>query len=160
SMVATFRDDGGPEQLSDYSASIDWGDKTTATTGFITLSGSTFTVTGAHTYATGGIFTISVTISHETASPVTVSDTASITPIISGPTITSLTPDSVQEGSGSFTLTVSGSNFVSGATVQWTENGATTPLTPFSVSSSQLLVVVPSSLLSVGQAGTVSVTVV
>jgi hypothetical protein len=38
------------------------------------------------------------------------------------PTISSLSPNSVQENSSSFTLTVTGSGFVNGAMVQWTEN--------------------------------------
>jgi hypothetical protein len=50
--VAKFTDPGGAEALSDYSASIDWGDGTTST-GTITVSGGVYTVTGDHTYATG-----------------------------------------------------------------------------------------------------------
>jgi hypothetical protein len=77
--VATFTDAGGPEQLSDYSATINWGDNSTST-GTISSPdmNGVFTVSGSHTYATGGPFTISVTISHETAAPVTVTSTANI----------------------------------------------------------------------------------
>jgi hypothetical protein len=80
--VATFTDPGGPEPVSDYAATIAWGDSTTST-GTITLSGSVFTVQGSHTYAEQGSDTISVTVHHESApdsnmvtSTATVSDPA------------------------------------------------------------------------------------
>jgi len=76
--VATFTDPGGPEVLGDYSASINWGDNTAATPGTITLNGTTFTVSGSHTYAEEGNFTITVTINHDTSTPQTVTDTASV----------------------------------------------------------------------------------
>src|SRR5262249_20360588 len=67
---------------------------------------------------------------------------------------------SMQEGSNDFTLTVNGAGFVSNATVQWTQNGTITTLTPFFVTNNQIQVVVPSSLVTVGHAGTALVNVV
>src|SRR3984957_8432307 len=57
-VVATFTDTytGHPDG-SDFTTNIDWGDGTT-TTGTLTGSGGSFTVTGSHTYATAGQFTI------------------------------------------------------------------------------------------------------
>src|ERR1700722_15671393 len=57
-VVATFTDTytGHPDG-SDFTTSIDWGDGTT-TTGTLTGSGGSFTVTGSHTYATAGNYTI------------------------------------------------------------------------------------------------------
>ena len=49
--VATFTDPGRVEQVSDYVATIDWGDGTSVTAGSITLSEATLIVSGAHTYA-------------------------------------------------------------------------------------------------------------
>jgi hypothetical protein len=71
-----------------------------------------------------------------------------------GPTISSLSPTCVAAGSGSFTLTVTGTNFVSGSVVKF---GSTSLTTTF-VSSTQLTAVVPAALVTTG--GTVSVTVV
>jgi hypothetical protein len=51
--VATFTDPGGAEALTDYSASIDWGDGTAPSPGTITFAGGVYTVQGSHTYATG-----------------------------------------------------------------------------------------------------------
>jgi hypothetical protein len=57
-VVATFSDlyTGHPDG-SDFTVSIDWGDGTT-TAGTLTGAGGSFTVTGSHTYATAGQFTI------------------------------------------------------------------------------------------------------
>src|SRR5439155_1023412 len=55
--VATFTDPGGPEALTDYAASIDWGDGSSSA-GTITVSGGVFTVKGSHTYAEEGTRTI------------------------------------------------------------------------------------------------------
>jgi hypothetical protein len=52
--VATFLDPGGAETPDSYAASIDWGDGST-TSGNITPSGNSFTVTGSHTYRPGQI---------------------------------------------------------------------------------------------------------
>jgi len=61
--TATFTDAASPSgTLSDFSATIDWGDGA-VTTGTVTgPNGGPYMVTGAHTYATTGIFTITTTI--------------------------------------------------------------------------------------------------
>jgi hypothetical protein len=60
--VATFTD-GDPNGLaSQFKATITWGDGTAASTGTIVASGSTFTVTGSHTFASPGRYTVSVAI--------------------------------------------------------------------------------------------------
>jgi len=69
-------------------------------------------------------------------------------------TLTSLGPNGATVGGPTFTLTVSGTNFVSGATVQW--NGS--PLSTSFVSGTQLTAAVPASLIA--NVGTASVTVV
>jgi hypothetical protein len=60
------------------------------------------------------------------------------------PTISSLSPSSVVEGSPGISLTVFGANFVTGATVTF----GTTQLTPSSSSATQLVVGIPSNLLT------------
>jgi hypothetical protein len=78
--VATFTDPAGAEDLSDYSASIHWGDGTPDTSGTITYNSTTktFTVTGDHAYSQANSDTITVTISHDESTPVQVTDTASV----------------------------------------------------------------------------------
>jgi hypothetical protein len=75
-IVATFSDDNAGAPLSDFTATIDWGD------GLIdvgTVSGTgPFTVTGSHTYAVAGSYAISVAIMDIGGSILTISGTATI----------------------------------------------------------------------------------
>ena len=71
-----------------------------------------------------------------------------------GATLTSLGPNGATVGGPTFTLTVNGSSFVSGATVQW--NGS--PLSTSFVNGTQLTATVPGSLIA--NTGSASVTVV
>jgi Domain of unknown function DUF11/Putative binding domain, N-terminal len=69
------------------------------------------------------------------------------------PAVTSLMPSSATAGSGQFTLTVNGSNFVSGATVSFNGTAETTTF----VSASQLTASIPAS--AIATAGNVPVLV-
>jgi PKD repeat protein len=60
--VASFTDPNTAATAAEYSASIDWGDGSAATAGTISGSGGNFTVSGSHTYAEEGTYTVSVTI--------------------------------------------------------------------------------------------------
>src|SRR5207245_1892380 len=69
--VATFTDPGGPEPIGNYTATINWGDGSSSA-GTISLGGSTFMVSGSHTYGEEGSYTTSVTIAHESAPTTTI----------------------------------------------------------------------------------------
>lgn len=71
-------------------------------------------------------------------------------PVINQP----LSPDAAAPGGASFTLTVNGGEFVSGATVQW--NGQ--PLATTFVSSAKLTAIIPSSNIAVPATAKVTVT--
>jgi uncharacterized repeat protein (TIGR01451 family) len=60
-QVATFTHANGVEPASAFVATIDWGDGTTSQ-GNITQSGTTYTVTGSHTYGNGKNHTITTTV--------------------------------------------------------------------------------------------------
>jgi len=62
--VATFNDNASLP-ASNYTATIDWGDGTT-TSGVVSGSGGSFSVTGSHTYADEGDFTSNTTITRTT----------------------------------------------------------------------------------------------
>jgi subtilisin family serine protease len=83
-----------------------------------------------------------------TSAPVTVTPTANPAPIAS-----SLSPSSTSAGGSAFTLTVSGSNFISTSVVQW--NGASRPTT--FKSSTELQAAIPASDISAVGSATVSV---
>jgi hypothetical protein len=100
--LATFTDPGDPtatvEALNDYTAIVSWGDSTASTltstataAGQITLSGTTFSVVGAHNYAEEGTFNVSIRLHHGTASDTTVNSTAVVADLqISPPVVVAL----------------------------------------------------------------------
>jgi hypothetical protein len=79
--VATFEDDNGAATPADFTATIDWGDGSATTPGTIASSSAAFTVSGQHTYADEGSFTVTVTISDVSpgTGTATVTDTATVT---------------------------------------------------------------------------------
>jgi PKD repeat protein len=62
--VANFTDTLTTNVPGDFTATIDWGDATT-TAGTVTGGGSSFAVSGTHTYAGTGTFTVTVTLSDD-----------------------------------------------------------------------------------------------
>jgi uncharacterized repeat protein (TIGR01451 family) len=67
--VATFTHASGVEPASNFTATIHWGDNTTST-GTITQSGTTYSVTGSHTYNSGSRHTITTTVVESGNSPI------------------------------------------------------------------------------------------
>ncbi len=85
--VASFNDTNPLGTVSDFRATIDWGDGSPRSTGTISqpgLPGTPFFVTGSHTYATSGVNggvghdTITVLITDEDGATLTVSNTANV----------------------------------------------------------------------------------
>jgi uncharacterized repeat protein (TIGR01451 family) len=66
--VATFTHANGVEPASAFVATINWGDGTTSA-GTISLSGTTYTVKGSHTYAANGLYTVTTTVAEAGSSP-------------------------------------------------------------------------------------------
>ena len=60
-VVATFTHANGVEPTSAFTATINWGDGKTST-GTITLSGTTYTVTGSHKYSRPGSYAITTSV--------------------------------------------------------------------------------------------------
>ncbi len=74
--TATFVDAASPSgTVSDFSATISWGDGTSSA-GTIIVVGGTYAVSGSHTYASTGIFTITTTINDVGGKTATASCTA------------------------------------------------------------------------------------
>jgi len=69
-------------------------------------------------------------------------------------TVTSLSPPSTNAGGAAFTLTINGSGFASGATVNFGNNPA---ITPSSVTNTQIIATIPAADIATG--GTANVTV-
>ena len=118
---------------------------TANTRGFVEFTNSTGNITGLGLRVSpqGGI-----TSTPKLARP------AGYTPPALTPVIASLSPASATAGGSSFTLTVNGSHFVSGAAVQWNA----TPLTTTFIDAATLTAAVPAA--SITAAGSAAVTVV
>ena len=118
----------------------------------VSVNTSTGVISGTPT--TAGTTNVTITASNG-ATPCNTSAQQTLVITMSAvPTIGSLNPTCATAGGPQFTLTVNGTNFVSGSTVNW--NG--TALTTIFVSSTQLTATVPASRIAA--AGTASVNVV
>ena len=117
----------------------------------LTVNTSTGLISGTPT--TAGTTNVTITASNGASTCNTATATLVIT-ISSRPTISSLNPTCTAAGGPQFTLTVNGTNFVSGSTVNW--NGS--PLVTAFVSATQLTATVPAALIATP--GTASITVV
>ena len=84
--VATFTDANPDGSVSNFTATVIWGDGTAATSATITESGGVFTVTGTHTYTVQGTYMPTVSIVDDGGSTATVTDTFDI--VHAPPTVT------------------------------------------------------------------------
>jgi hypothetical protein len=74
--VASFSDADTAAPVSDFSASIDWGDGSAPTAGTVaSAGGGSFNVSGSHNYATRGQYTITTTINDVGGSSATATST-------------------------------------------------------------------------------------
>jgi YD repeat-containing protein len=130
--VATFTDANPQATVADFTATINWGDGSSAA-GTVAVNGSGFQVLGDHTYDNAGSFTITTTIVDDGGSTATATGNAS-----GGPDTISLTEG--QDESVSLTVAApapSGTTPSDGttyqATIDWgdgsTSPGDVTPLT-------------------------------
>src|SRR5207248_1193680 len=118
----------------------------------LSVNSSTGVISGTPTSA--GTTNVSIAASNGATACNTSAPRTLVITIGARPTINSLSPTCATAGGSGFTLTVNGTNFVSGSTVNW--NG--TALTTAFVSATQLTATVPAALIT--SAGTASVTVV
>jgi IPT/TIG domain len=147
--VATFTDANPGGTVSDFSATINWGDGSSASAGTVTAAPSGgFVVTGTHTYASIGSFTTTVSISDVGGSRASAQGAASVLP--PAPTVTQVNPTSGPTAGGT-TVTITGTS-VTGAT--GVAFGATAATSVMVKSATQITATAPA-----GNPGTVDVTV-
>ncbi len=156
--------------VSPGSATVGSAAITGSVTGTGFLSGATVNLNGtalATVYVSSTQLTISIP-----AADLTTAGAATITAVNPGssnsnsltftvnnpvPTVTSLSPNTAKHGGASFTLTITGTHFLSGSVVSWTSGKTTTVLPIKSTTSTTITVTVTSSLIAT--AGTATVTV-
>ena len=79
-------------------------------------------------------------------------DSGALEVVAGAPTLTALTPSTVQAGSGDTTITLTGSNFLPDGFTAVTFGGVTYPATV--ISGTQLTITVPASTLTTAMAAT------
>ena len=72
--VATFTDSNTSAPAGSFSATVNWGDGTSPTPGAVTGSGGSFSVSGTHTYAAHGSYTVGVSITSAGGGSASVAD--------------------------------------------------------------------------------------
>jgi trimeric autotransporter adhesin len=120
----------------------------------LALASGTPSATISGTPQESGTFTFTLQVTDAEKPPVTAAADFTLTVNSPVPAISSLSPSSATAGGAAFTLTVNGSSFVSGATVDWNGSARTTTF----VSSTQLTAAIPAT--DIAAAGTDQVTVV
>ena len=104
--VASFTDSNSTSTASDFSVTINWGDSTSSTGSVAASLGGGFTVSGSHTYAETGSFTIMVAIADDGGSQTTPTTTAKVY----AATVTGVNP-SIGGARGGTSVTITGTNF-------------------------------------------------
>ena len=121
------------------------------TTTFVNATQLTAAITAAD-IATAG--TATVTVTNPAPGGGTSGNLSFTINPVSAPTLTSVAPPSSTAGGAAFTLTLTGTGFVAGATVNFGTNPA---ITPSSVTSTQIVATIPAA--DIASAGAVNVTV-
>ena len=138
-MVATFTDANPNAPLSDFTATVNWGDGTNSI-GTVTENAGVFSVAGTHTYAEEGSYTSVVTISDVGGSTAQATSTATVVdaPLTAG----TATVSGGVEGATAATLSATFSDANTGATasdfsgtIAWGD-GTTTTFTEAAVAGS------------------------
>ncbi|MFL6336636.1 MAG: FG-GAP-like repeat-containing protein [Pyrinomonadaceae bacterium] len=130
-QVATFIDYDTTKTAATFTATINWGDATAPGAGTITANGSGgFNVTGTHTYAAPGLYTLSVQIADTAGNFATVAPRATVAK--RDQTITFGTPPDMTFGNADFNVSATASSGLAAsfaASGQCTVSGTTVHLT-------------------------------
>jgi hypothetical protein len=107
---ASFTDSNPNDDASSYTAVINWGDGSSTTTGTVTGSGGKFVVSGAHTYASVGTDTVTVTLRDVDGTSDSATSTAEVGHVFAGVdgtlTVTSFTISDSTVTAGNLTATI------------------------------------------------------
>jgi hypothetical protein len=126
--VATISDAGPSGGASDYTAVVDWGDKSSDafTDTSVVLVNGVLTLLGTHQYTDQGTFTVTTTITDAGGATATTTCTATVTPAALTATPTTI---NAAEGTAANNLTVATFSGTAGgyaATIDWGDGSATT----------------------------------
>jgi hypothetical protein len=149
--VAAFT--AGSQSGATYTATINWGDGSSPTTGTV----SSGKVSGSHVYTATGTYPVTVTLSDQFGTTETVTSSAVVT-LPPAPTVTAVSPSTVVQNH-SATLTLTGTEFTTdnSATVAFSAAGVTVSSVTWK-SATELTVKVAIAKTATAGVGNVSVT--
>ena len=103
-VVATFTDANTQAPVTDFTATIDWGDNSAGDTGTVVATeGGGFNVTGNHTYNDGGSYDVTVQINDIGGSTATANGTAAVGLTVTGVHIETAEGDTTEQYVAEFT---------------------------------------------------------
>jgi hypothetical protein len=108
-QVATFTDTFVGQVAGDLDATINWGDGTSSA-GTVSGGGGSFTVTGSHTYATGGNYTFNVSVADDPPGTATASANGTATINLAGQVVLTSAIEGTAVANGTPVATFSDSN--------------------------------------------------
>jgi hypothetical protein len=114
--VATVTDPDTAATAGEYAATIDWGDGSPVAVGTVSGSGGSFSVSGSHTYAEEGSYTVTTTLGDIDTPAITVTATSTATVADATLTAGALTLGAATEGSGATSASFAFSDANAGAT--------------------------------------------
>jgi hypothetical protein len=103
-----------------YSATVNWGDGSGTDPATVDVTGSTGTVTGSHTYAMPGTYTVTTTLANTDGTTLTTAESVTVT----GPVVTGFSRTTVVAGK-KLTTTITGTGLDSSAVVTTSNPGVT-----------------------------------
>jgi hypothetical protein len=125
--VGTFVDADPDGMVTDYTATVDWGDGTPTTAGTVTgPHGGPFTVLGDHDYLHSGTYTITVPVLDAGGAHTTIVDTVTVAHAFCTGTLTATDPQHVITGSVPGSLKLDGGTWI----VQNAQVGGSINVTP------------------------------
>jgi PKD repeat protein len=129
SLSATFSDANTAAPAGDSTATINWGDNTTST-GVVTGSGGSYSVSGSHQYAEEGNYTVSVSVADIGGQTASLSTTASVADaaLTAGTATATASTEGVSSSSLTATLTDANTAAPAGdftATIHWGDGNTT-----------------------------------
>jgi hypothetical protein len=110
--------------VSQYSASISWGDKDGSVATISMQPSGSFLVSGTHTYARSGTFNTTILVDNERGPNAVAFGTAIVSPAPPAPAVSGISPNSGPEAGGT-SVTITGTNFLGATDVDFGTTAAT-----------------------------------
>jgi hypothetical protein len=121
-LAASFTDSNPGTSISDYAATIAWGDGNVSAGGILAVAGNNFAVTGSNTYLGAGSYVITVTITDSAGDSATANSSVSVN--AAAPVVSSVSP-AWGDPAGGAAATITGTSLVGATAVAFGGTAAT-----------------------------------